>query len=504
MYDRKRCFCINADEGRIFDPSQLRVIFPKFISSFSKLILQYTGTSLPLPAWRKYLPTSHPSVQDKLGERNHRALGIDPERWMMCQAPLNRRHQPPTICGTLWNDTINYAFQTLAWEELGFNNKDQSFLLTKVFRQTNQKWVDVLGKLKVGSLDWHTVQYMEGLKRPLRIANGVKPTKLFTHRRDAEYENEQEFRKLTAKMYRFDAVDTGEITFYDQHTPAFKKLSDRELGEEPFFSGLQTPRSLQLKFGAQVMLLSNFDSAAGLVNGSRGVVAGFSHLNKECFVAICASKMRSARSSRVLYPGDDDEDDLNKFRKEVEEKEQKKRQEDLSKSLFHQLAAQQRRNAPPGSSQPVSNVETVTVPMVKFTPIVTTSSDEPQPTKSIAIPPVVWDVSYKKYSSAGYIDLTLSRMQIPLCLAWATTIHKSQGMTLDWVSVDFQKAFAPGQAYVGLSRCRTPDGLEILGKKGTAGGVRMEEVFKVDERVKRFYQGMEMTVDGNTSRFTRR
>jgi len=53
--------------------------------------------------------------------------------------------------------------------------------------------------------------------------------------------------------------------------------------------------------------------------------------------------------------------------------------------------------------------------------------------------------------------------QIPLRLAWAVTIHKSQGLTLESAYIDLDRpAFAHGQVYVALSRCRTIEGLSLI------------------------------------------
>lgn len=71
-------------------------------------------------------------------------------------------------------------------------------------------------------------------------------------------------------------------------------------------------------------------------------------------------------------------------------------------------------------------------------------------------------------------DLVGTFTQYPLKLAWAITVHKSQGLTFDKAIIDIGSAFAPGQIYVALSRLRSLDGL-VLTSQISGSGIRQDQ-----------------------------
>ncbi|HAT68719.1 MAG: hypothetical protein A2481_03470 [Candidatus Yonathbacteria bacterium RIFOXYC2_FULL_47_9] len=92
--------------------------------------------------------------------------------------------------------------------------------------------------------------------------------------------------------------------------------------------------------------------------------------------------------------------------------------------------------------------------------------------RTIVAKPATW-----KIEEDGKVKAEIT--QYPLRLAWAITVHKSQGMSLDSAEVDLAHAFEKGMGYVALSRVRTLEGLSLKGLNATALAVD-EEVSTID------------------------
>jgi len=96
--------------------------------------------------------------------------------------------------------------------------------------------------------------------------------------------------------------------------------------------------------------------------------------------------------------------------------------------------------------------------------------------RKIVANPVTWVIA-EEGETLGEI------CQVPLRLAWAITVHKSQGMSLEAAEIDLSRSFEPGMGYVALSRVRSLDGISLIGLNDMALIVN-QEILQLDNDFK--------------------
>lgn len=106
--------------------------------------------------------------------------------------------------------------------------------------------------------------------------------------------------------------------------------------------------------------------------------------------------------------------------------------------------------------------------------------------RTITAKPVTWEIEEN-----GKVKASLS--QLPIRLAWAITIHKSQGMSLDHAEIDLTRTFAYGMGYVALSRVRTLSGIRLIGFNPDA--------LRVDPKVLEFDKDLRIESSNNEVMF---
>lgn len=250
---------------------------------------------------------------------------------------------PPVPDRGTRTEEVQFAFESPVWKAL-FPSQCLIDLRTQMRQKDDPMLERLLNNIRVGNVPADAEQVFAAAGSGLEAlrTQGLKPTKLFATKKQVAAVNRAELARLDGASVILHAIDAG------------SRSGIAQLHKHGRF--VQT---LELKVGAQVMLLYNLETKQGLVNGTLGTV--------------------------VRFDG-------------------------------------------PAHSP---------IPVVLF--------HTRHGTREVIMKREVWEIL------SGDMVIA-SRTQYPLRLAYALTIHKSQGMTLPAMVVDMHRIFSAGQAYVALSR----------------------------------------------------
>ena len=246
-------------------------------------------------------------------------------------------------------------------------------------------------------------------KHQLSLLDGRKndvgeAIELSPRRDEVELKNRKGFEAIKHPIHAYKCQDYVHIQAHHPHLEG-KKERDGQ-GNLVGCQDHRFPPLLETKLGMPVILLANIDPKAGLVNGSQGRIVRYEH----------HEALMEARQRRLQASGE------------------------FGHLEEHQIVLWTEQQVPD-----------FPLPVVEFE----NGNERP-------VYPVCQDTELGDPAPFSVV----ARTQIPLLPAWAITIHKSQGMTLEKVVVNLDRIFEPQQAYVALSRARSMDGLKVVSDVG--------------------------------------
>lgn len=324
------------------------------------------------------------------------------------------------------DNTSQFCFQSPAWTRA----IRHTIVLTKVFRQRGDTvLIDMLNALREGALEPEMVSMFQRLLRRVNYSDGIGPTELFPTRQEVKRANESRLLRLPGKIRVYIANDSD-------RNPQLKRLYENLMCEE----------RLELRVGAQVMYLKN-SVDTNIVNGTIGTVVSFvsedlyvkifSQFQALDFINISPAFLAIFRLLSELIG-------CREF--SSEQKEQFEILPDQWKPKVAKLAMDAFATSTSSELLPVVNFKTG----VDFTLALVRREE--------------FSVDQGRISNMPGIQMgdSLTREQLPLLLAWAMSIHKAQGQSIDRLRVDLRRTFEKGQIYVALSRATSKEHLEVF------------------------------------------
>ena len=350
-------------------------------------------------------------------------------------------------------------------------------VLTETFRQTDPVFVELLGRVRVGAATPADVALLNTRVGACVDRLGVKPTLLYCVNKDVNAENAMRLRECAGPSAFFAARSAATL----QGAAAKRKKEDREKTLAQLIGvawqlaadsrvGTTVPREaavagaaegariaggrggalsvVELRVGAQVQFAANMDLKRGLCNGTRGVVVAFMTVAE--WNARSASASALTASSVSAPTASFAPNALTASGSATGTFEAAERLEVDAEEAFYQW--------PGGSSGAVDAFFYPSGPL----PVVRFLVPPPLGSASTALEPCELLVPFWRWTRAEKDMGEAAVSQLPLRLAWATTIHGSQSQTLSLVRVALEGVFVAGQAYSALSRATTLDGLSLV------------------------------------------